>query len=80
MTETLFCYCCRVHHPKSQMRLFRTAMGHRWRCIRSIEAATAPSCERDAFGRRQTEQNRQEARTMAEQRQRLQQEVERNTT
>ena len=55
-------------------------MGHRWRCIRSIEAATAPSCERDSFGRRQTEQNRQEARTMAEQRQRLQQEFERNTT
>ncbi len=67
MTEMLFCYCCRVHHPKDQMRPFRTKTGYRWRCIRSIEAAAAAGCERDAFGRRQTEINRQAARLTAEQ-------------
>ncbi len=66
MSEMLFCYCCRVHHPKDQMRLFSTKLGKRWRCIRSIEAAACERLERDAFGRRQTEINREEARHMAE--------------
>lgn len=66
MTDTLFCYCCRVHHPKDQMRPYRTKQGYRWRCIRSIEAAACNTGERDAFGRQQTEQNRSEARRMAE--------------
>lgn len=63
MTETLFCYCCRVHHPKEQMRLFPTKQGYRWRCIRSIEAAACSRRERDAFGRQQTEINRESYRT-----------------
>lgn len=62
MTETLFCYCCRVHHPKSQMRPFRTKLGERWRCIRSIEAAAGGRRERDAFGQQQTEYNREDSR------------------
>lgn len=66
MSEMLFCYCCRVHHPKEQMRLFPTKLGQRWRCIRSIEAAACARGERDAFGRRQTEINREEARHQAE--------------
>lgn len=66
MTEMQYCYACRVHHPKDQMRPFPTKQGARWRCIRSIEAASSPKAERDAFGRRQTEQNRSEARHMAE--------------
>lgn len=65
MTEMLFCYCCRAHHPKDQMRPFRTKQGNRWRCIRSIEAATCPPPVRDAFGRQQTEINRAEAQRMA---------------
>lgn len=68
MTETAYCYCCRAHHPKTQMRLFRTKAGHRWRCIKSIEAATRSCQERDAFGQQQTEQNRAEASAMAERR------------
>lgn len=62
MTEMLFCYCCRVHHPKSQMRPFKTKLGERWRCIRSIEAAAGNRRERDAFGLQQTEYNREDAR------------------
>lgn len=66
MMETLFCYCCRVHHPKDQMRPFRTKQGYRWRCIRSIEAAACSRRERDAFGRQQTEINRADAQLVAE--------------
>lgn len=61
MTELLFCYCCRVHHPKALMRLFATRHGQRWRCLRSIEAATGNRRERDAFGQRQTEINHEAA-------------------
>ena len=66
MTDTLFCYCCRIHHPKDQMRRFATRTGTRWRCLRSIEAAERETGERDAFGRRQSEQNRQAAIMMTE--------------
>ena len=66
MTETLYCYCCRVHHPKEQMRLFPTKLGDRWRCIRSIEAAARDPNARDAFGRQQTEINREDSKWVAE--------------
>ena len=59
MTDTLYCYCCRVHHPRQQMRRFPTTRGERWRCQRSIEAAAGSAQVRDAFGRRQSEINRQ---------------------
>ena len=59
MSDTCYCYCCRVHHPRNQMRLFPTTRGQRWRCLRSIEAARSTAQVRDAFGRRQTEINRQ---------------------
>ena len=52
MTETVFCYCCRAHHDKTQMRLFPTRQGYRWRCLRSIE--------------KQSEINREAARRAAE--------------
>lgn len=66
MTETLFCYCCRVHHPSEQMHRFRTRHGFRWRCRRSIEAAKCAAGERDAFGRAQSEINRQASEKLAE--------------
>lgn len=66
MSEMLFCYCCRVHHPKDQMRLFPTKLGKRWRCIRSIEAAASAPRARDAFGLQQTEINREASRHAAE--------------
>lgn len=66
MPETLFCYCCRAHHDKSVMRLFPTRQGQRWRCLRSIEASMRTRCERDDFGRQQTEINREASRRAAE--------------
>lgn len=73
MTETLFCYCCRVHHDKNLMRLFPTRHGQRWRCLRSIEAAARNRRERDDFGRQQSEINREAARRAAENSLRLRQ-------
>lgn len=66
MPDMLFCYCCRKHHPREEMRRFTTRSGERWRCRRSIEAARSHPGERDAFGRLQSEQNRLAARRMAE--------------
>lgn len=66
MTDTLFCYCCRVHHPKAQMRRHVTRTGARWRCLRSIDAAAREASERDAFGRQQSEQNQMAAIRTAE--------------
>jgi hypothetical protein len=65
MPEMQFCYCCRVHHPQEDMRLFQTRHGWRWRCIRSIEAAAASREQRDAFGEAQTRINREQAREQA---------------
>lgn len=72
MTETVFCYSCRVHHPKAEMRLFRTRRGLRWRCVHSIVASTRSTAERDAFGQRQSLINREEARRQAQYARRLQ--------
>ncbi len=66
MMEMEFCYCCRVHHPKDQMRLYSTRQGMRWRCLRSIEAATQAQPVRDDFGRQQTAINRETASRQAE--------------
>lgn len=71
MPESKFCYCCRVHHPIDQMRLFPTRQGYRWRCVRSIEAASRSRPERDAFGEQQTRQNLEAASRAAEFSQRL---------
>lgn len=65
MPETLFCYCCRVHHPHDQMHSFLTSQGMRWRCQRSIDAAKRSRDERDAFGKQQTEINREAALEVA---------------
>ena len=71
MTDTHFCYCCRVHHPKEEMRLFPTRQGYRWRCVRSIEAASRSRTERDRFGQQQSAINREAAQRAAEQAERL---------
>ena len=65
MTESEFCYCCRVHHPRESMRLYPTRTGQRWRCLRSIEAAQRSASERDRTGRQQTAWNREAARRVA---------------
>lgn len=64
MSETIFCYCCRVHHPSEQMQRFRTRFGFRWRCRSSIEAARWSTKQRDAFGRQQSALNRDIAQSI----------------
>lgn len=64
-SDSLFCHCCRVHHPKNQMSRYLTRYGYRWRCLQSIAGARGSAAERDAFGRRQTEINRELARLKA---------------
>jgi hypothetical protein len=65
MDETLYCYHCRVRHPKAQMRLLNTKTGKRWRCIKSIEATKQGRAAREAFGREVTAINKAEAQNKA---------------
>ncbi|NMG56239.1 hypothetical protein [Aromatoleum aromaticum] len=65
MSEMLFCHCCRIHHSRDEMSRYLTRHGYRWRCRRSIEAAQGSIAERDAFGRQQTEINRDLSRLRA---------------
>lgn len=66
MDDMIYCYCCRTHHPRKEMRRFRTRAGERWRCVRSIEAANNSRQVRDAFGQQQTQQNRESTRRQAD--------------
>lgn len=66
MSDTMFCYCCRVHHARDQMRLFPTRQGNRWRCVRSIDAAAGDLEHRDHFGKQQTRINQEASRRAAE--------------
>lgn len=65
MNDFVFCSCCRVHHARAEMQAIDTPRGKRWRCRRSILAAQSSVSERDAFGRRQSEINRELARRLA---------------
>ncbi len=66
MSELLFCYHCRGHHPRESMRQFPTTLGLRWRCLRSIEAARQGIRERELFGKLQTEANRHTSRSQGQ--------------
>jgi hypothetical protein len=50
MTEEIFCYHCRRHHPRGEVQLFETKTGKRWRCTKSLVARKAGVSQRDAFG------------------------------
>ena len=65
MSETIFCYHCRMHHPKEEMRQIHTKGGKRWRCIKSIEATKQGREAREAFGRQMSANNRAEAESKA---------------
>lgn len=65
MTDMLYCYHCRRHHPKEEMRRVHGKTGSRWRCICSIQATKRSVAERDAFGRQITEINSAEQRGKA---------------
>ena len=58
---TVYCYHCRVSHPKTDMRLVVTKTGKRWRCYQSIAAAKSDKAQREAFGRQITEANKADA-------------------
>ena len=60
-SETVYCYHCRVSHPRSDMKLVVTKTGQRWRCFQSIEAAKVTREQREAFGRQVTGANKAEA-------------------
>lgn len=66
MSDTAFCYHCRQHHPKSEMRQIETKAGKRWRCIRSIEATRQGREAREAYGREVTAINRAESKSRAQ--------------
>lgn len=65
MKRTQFCCSCRAHHETSLMQVIYTKRGFRWRCTRSIEAASASQAERDYLGKQQTEINREYSRLAA---------------
>jgi len=67
MTDRVYCYSCKIHHPRDEMQRLHTSRGLRWRCKRSLMAAQTSIQERDDFGRRQTEINREKARKLVEQ-------------
>lgn len=58
MSDTVFCYHCRRHHPLADVMLFETGKVKRWRCRQSLSLARRSIGERDAFGRAVSESNR----------------------
>ena len=65
MSDKIFCYHCRTHHPKEEMRQIKTKGGMRWRCIKSIAAAKRNREAREAFGRQMSALNKAEAQSKA---------------
>ena len=61
MSDTLFCYHCRLHHPKEEMRQIETKGGKRWRCIKSIKGTKVGVSKRDAFGQQVKADNKADA-------------------
>ena len=69
--EMKFCYCCRVHHPIDQMRLFPTRQVPAGAVSRASSRPTGRAEERDRFGQQQTAINREAASRAAQFSQRL---------
>lgn len=66
MPNKKYCYACRVYHEPVLMVQHPTRRGLRWRCRESIEQASAPVAVRDAFGRSQTQINKETAQRSAD--------------
>lgn len=64
--ELVYCYHCRTHHPREEMRRMVTKTGTRWRCIRSIEATQRGLEAREAYGRQVSEMNKAESKARAQ--------------
>lgn len=77
MTDTVYCYHCRVQHPRDEMRLIVSKTGKRWRCSTSIMAAAKAENDvalRDAYGRKVSAENKAQASL----KQRIQNEIEKS--
>jgi hypothetical protein len=64
MTDSVFCYHCRVHHPINEVRKVNTKLGKRWRCVKSIAASRNGLQAREEFGRQTTAINKADAETI----------------
>ena len=62
MSDTVFCYSCRKHHPRAEVTLVQSKGVKRWRCLRSIAESQKSRDQRDAFGKAVTEFNRSMSR------------------
>lgn len=60
--STIYCYHCRTAHPREDMKLVVSKSGKRWRCAQSIAAAQVSAAEREAFGRKVSEENKNQQR------------------
>ena len=61
-TTMVYCYHCRIQHPREDMRLIVSKSGKRWRCVQSIVAVKSGGQEaREIFGRKSTANNKAEA-------------------
>lgn len=58
MSDTVFCYSCRKHHPLAEVTLVHSKGVKRWRCRKSIAESQKSRDQRDAFGKAMTEFNR----------------------
>lgn len=58
MSDQVYCYHCRRHHPADQVTPVYLRGIRRWRCRRSIALSQASSAARDAFGRAVSEAQR----------------------
>lgn len=58
MSETVFCYHCRRHHPADEVTLVVSGGVKRWRCRQSISLARRSVDQRDAFGQAVSQSNR----------------------
>ena len=57
MSDQVYCYHCRRHHPADQVTAVCVRGVRRWRCRRSIALSRASAAARDAFGRAVSEVN-----------------------
>ena len=51
MSDTVFCYHCRRHHPIDEVTLVQSRGVKRWRCRKSISLCRGSAAARDAFGK-----------------------------
>lgn len=58
MTELVFCYHCRRHHPANEMTQVENRGVKRWRCRASLSVGRRSVAVRDAFGKAVSQMNR----------------------